>query len=143
MPLDAAPSEATHPEEIEFDPPLGKVPNFTFSHPVLVGSVDRWRKNGGSTRLLQILKHGSNAKSFRVLVVVSAAMVAVPAVVMLASYAVLVDLLVRAPSAADRMMYAGIAAMISVQVVVIAFLVYAFNERDEPDATRDDDKKDK
>ena len=38
------------------DPPLGRVPNFTFLHPVLSGSRERWVKNGGGTQLIKILK---------------------------------------------------------------------------------------
>ena len=38
------------------DPPLGSVPDFTFSHPVLRGMNERWRRGGGSTRLMAILK---------------------------------------------------------------------------------------
>ena len=40
----------------EFDPPLGKVPAFTFSHPVLAKASATWKENGGYKRLLEILR---------------------------------------------------------------------------------------
>ena len=39
------------------DPPLGSVPDFTLTHPVLRGVRERWIKGGGSQRLIGILRY--------------------------------------------------------------------------------------
>jgi hypothetical protein len=126
-----ATTNTTASGEIEFDPPLG--PADGLSHPVLRGATERWTKGGGSQRLLQLLKDGSNARSFRVLVCTTAAMVGVPAFVMAVAYSVVLDRFFTFGSAADKMVYAGIAGICAVQAVVIGFLVYAFRE-EEADA---------
>lgn len=74
-------------------------------------------------------REGANLQSLRVLIRFSVAMIAVPTVVMALSYAIILDSFFSFSSAADRVVYAGIAAITSVQFVIVAFIVYAFNER--------------
>eukprot|EP00967_Tisochrysis_lutea_P084549 scaffold118243_cov49-Tisochrysis_lutea.AAC.1 len=47
---------ASHAACLMIDPPLGKFPPMSFSHPVLHNASARWRAGGGSTGLLAILK---------------------------------------------------------------------------------------
>lgn len=72
-------------------------------------------------------------QSFRTLVRFTIAMFAVPAVVMALVYALLPMWLGPSVARRDLVMYSGIAAIGSVQFVVAAYIVYAFNEP-EPDA---------
>ena len=55
-----------------------------------------------------------------------------PAIVMALCYFVLLDWIFIFPSAGDRMVYAGVAAIVAVQAVIVAFLVSAWNEDDVP-----------
>ncbi len=132
MPDDGA-DNAEPSGAIEFDPPLGKMPPWSFRHPVLDGASERWRKGGGGERLLQILKHGENASTFSTFIVFSAAMFLVPAAVMLLAHTLVLDMFFTFGSSGDKMMYSGIAGICSVQLVVICFLVFAFNEKVEPE----------
>ena len=56
------------------------------------------------------------------------AMVAVPAIVMLLMNNLILDRLFTFQTAGDKMLWAGIAGLCSVQCVVIAFLVAAFRD---------------
>jgi len=125
--------------EIEFDPPLGKMPPFTFTHPVLHGASQRWRKGGGTAGLLAILRNGDNIKSFRAFLRFSAAMFLVPAITMLLAFTVVFDRVYPIADPTNRMAYAGIAAACSVQLVICAFIVHAFRETPgEPSAEKKD-----
>lgn len=98
----------------------------TFGVPVLQGAGKRWAENGGGEKLMSIMRGGGNAKSFNVFVLFSIAMFAVPAVVMFVARTFVVDRLNIAPG--NRIVAAGIAAICSVQVVIVSFLVYALRE---------------
>ena len=41
---------------VRSDPPLGFVPAFTFKSPVFSGASERWKKGGGSTGLMRIMR---------------------------------------------------------------------------------------
>ena len=129
VPLEPGERPKPLPGEAEFDPPdpLG---NFTFSHPVLSGAADRWRQGGGSARLLAMLKDGSNLQAFQVLVRTTVAMVCVPLLVMVVMHYVVLDQLASFRSAADKVVWTGVAGIAATQLVVVAFLIHAF--RDEP-----------
>ena len=116
--------------EIEFNPPLGSVPEFTFGHPVLSGAAERWRKGGGSGKLISMLKDGENAKAFRVLIRTTMAMVGLPAAVMLLAHTVVLDRIWTFGSAGDKMVWTGVAGICAVQLVVLGFLIHAFTEDD-------------
>ena len=134
-PADAPPATG----EIEFDPPLGKMPPFTFTHPVLHGATQRWRRGGGTAGLLAILRDGDNIKSFRAFLRFSAAMFLVPAVTMLLAYSVVFERVYPIADDSNRMAAAGVAAACSVQLVICAFIVYAFRETPgQPDAEKKD-----
>lgn len=100
-------------DEIEFNPPLGSVPDFTFSHPVLRGATDRWQKGGGGQRLVEMLKDGENIRSFHVLVRTTAAMFAVPMCVMAVTYLFVLDRVFVFSNPADKMLYAGMCARLA------------------------------
>jgi hypothetical protein len=63
-------------------------------------------------------------------------MFGMPAIVMMFAYGVVLDQLFTFEKAGEKMVYAGIAGIASVQFVVIGFLIYAFNEPidEEPSA---------
>jgi hypothetical protein len=61
-------------------------------------------------------------------VLFSAAMVLMPVAVMFIGYTLILDMLFTFDSPSDKMAAAGIAGCCSVQLVVICFLIYAFNE---------------
>lgn len=124
------------PAEIEFDPPLGKMPPFTFTHPVLHGASERWRKGGGTNGLLAILRNGDNIKSFRAFVRFSAAMIGVPAATMLLAYFVVFERIYPIDDDSNRVAAAGIAAVCSVQLVIFAFIIFAFQETPAEDAEK-------
>jgi hypothetical protein len=146
------------------DPPLGKFPPMTFSHPVLYNASARWRSGGGTAGLVALLKcahafaylrgaahgparrtiadapwcrpptprrDGSNLKAFRTLVRFTFAMFGVPALTMTAAYFALPSL-VGEQSHAHRMTAAGIAALCSVQLVIVAYVIFAFTEAQPP-----------
>ena len=136
---------------VRSDPPLGFVPAFTFKSPVFSGASERWKKGGGSTGLMRImrcapvrqshaaelpltaahLRHGSdevNVNTYNHFLRYVVAMLVVPAVVMFVSYNFLLDHLFTFNYRDERMTYAGLAALASVQVVIVKFLVFAFNE---------------
>ena len=117
--------------EIEFDPPLGSVPDFTAGIPILTGASERWSKGGGSIRLINILKDGENVAALRVLIKTTMAMAGVPAVVMALTYLLLPTTLVANE---NRMIWAGVAGIAAVQCVVVGFLIHAFSEGVESDA---------
>jgi hypothetical protein len=130
--------------EIEFNPPLGSVPEFTFSHPVLSGATERWRKGGGSGRLLGMLKEGSNRRAFLVLVRTTIAMVGVPALAMLLAHYVVLDRITTFHSPADKVVWTGAAGIAAVQLVIVGFLVHAFREgedEEEPEGSKVGSKK--
>jgi hypothetical protein len=55
-------------------------------------------------------------------------MFGIPAAVMLVSYHLVLDSLFTFTSRADRMLYAGIAGIVAVQLVIGGFLIFAFTE---------------
>ena len=112
----------------EFEPPLGRVPNFTFGHPVLASASVKWRANGGYNRLLAILKDGDNVHAFRKLLRFTAAMAGLPLLTLLVSYHLLLERFFTFRDKSDKMVFAGIAAIASVQLVICAFVVSAFRE---------------
>ena len=128
VPLEPGTRPAPIEGEIEFDPPLGSVPDFTASIPILQGAAERWRKHGGSIRLLNILKEGDNVKALRALIWTTMAMFGFPLFVMGAAYAGLPSTVIAEE---NRMIWAGVAAIAAVQVVIIGFLWHAFNESDD------------
>ena len=65
------------------------------------------------------------------LVRATAAMFGVPALVMLLAHWFVLDQLFTFRSAADKMLYAGIAGLCAVQLVVVGFLIHAFTEKDD------------
>ena len=108
--------------EVEFNPPLGSVPEFTASIPILQNASARWATGGGSIRLLGMLRDGQNVNALRSLIVATAAMFIFPLIVMALAYA----LLPVAPE--NRIVCAGLAAIGAVQIVIVGFLVHAFTE---------------
>ena len=129
------------------------MPEFTFRHHVLDGAAERWRTGGGSKRLLQMLRRAqfcsprarpkiaprpprtaaagdpANVASFQRLLRFTTAMFVVPLATMTVAFMVLEPLVAKP---ADRMVYAGVAAIVAVQAVIVAFLVSAWNEDDVP-----------
>jgi hypothetical protein len=76
------------------------------------------------------LRTDGNESALKVLVYTTMAMFGVPAIVMLVSYTLVLDQLFTFRSAGDKMMYAGIAGICSVQLVIFGFVFYAFSETD-------------
>ena len=76
-------------------------------------------------RLIGILKEGDNVAALRTLIRTTMAMFGVPLFVMGATHALLPA---SVCSDENRMVCAGVAALVAVQVVVVGFLVHAFNE---------------
>ena len=129
------------------------MPEFTFRHHVLDGAAERWRTGGGSKRLLQMLRRAqfcsatrapkicaaptarrrrrdpANVASFQRFLRFTTAMFVVPLATMTVAFMVLEPLVAKP---ADRMVYAGVAAIVAVQAVIVAFLVSAWNEDDVP-----------
>mmetsp|Transcript_13719 Transcript_13719/g.28936 ORF Transcript_13719/g.28936 Transcript_13719/m.28936 type:complete len:152 (+) Transcript_13719:739-1194(+) len=133
----ATDTPAEHDGEITFNPPLGKMPPFTFMHPVLHGASERWKNGGGVNGLLGILRDGEdNAKALRTLVRFTLLMMAVPAAVMCACNLFVLDHFFSFSSAGDRMLYSGVAAIVAVQFVIGAFLFTAFTEPIEATADK-------
>merc|ERR1712032_347355 len=131
-----APPDA-HDGEIEFDPPLGKMPPFTFMHPVLHGASERWKSGGGSKRLMEILKSSDvNMRSMRTLIKFTMLMGMVPMLTMFLCYKFVLELFFTFEYASDKMLYAGIAAIGSVQLVIVSFLITAFTEPDDASETK-------
>lgn len=120
-------------DEIEFDPPLGGVSEFTLKHPVLSGATERWNRGGGMPGLITMLR--VNPDALRLLIKTTMAMAGVPFGVMMLSYHVVLDRLFTFQSNSDKMVWAGVAALCAVQCVIIGFLVTAFREDvdDTPD----------
>ena len=58
-------------------------------------------------------------------------MFGLPLLVMLLMYTLILDSLFTFRSPADKMLYAGIAGLCAVQVVIVGFLFYAFTEANE------------
>ena len=56
------------------------------------------------------------------------AMAVVPAVTMFVMHNCVLDHLFTFKTNGDRMAYAGVAAIVSVQLVIVKFLIFAFNE---------------
>ena len=128
------------------------MPEFTFRHHVLDGAAERWRTGGGSKRLLQMLRRAqfcstrapkicaaptacrrrrdpANVASFQRFLRFTTAMFVVPLATMTVAFMALEPLVAKP---ADRMVYAGVAAIVAVQAVIVAFLVSAWNEDDVP-----------
>lgn len=116
------------------DPPLGGVPDFTASIPTLTSASERWSKGGGSLGLIKILKTGENAHALQTLIRTTGFMIGVPASVMLIAYMLVLDQLFVFKSAGDKMLYAGIAGIVAVQIVIGGFIAYAFSDTNEADA---------
>lgn len=76
-------------------------------------------------------RDGSNLKAFQTLVRFTVAMIGVPALTMAACYFALPNL-IGEQSHSQRMTAAGIAALCSVQLVIVAYLVLAFSEAQTP-----------
>ena len=68
-------------------------------------------------------------------------MFGVPALVMMIAYYVVLPQLFTFQAASDKMLYAGIAGICSVQIVIVGFLVHAFTESDDGAATTAAEKK--
>lgn len=68
-------------------------------------------------------------------------MFGVPAIVMMFTYGVVLDQLFTFEKASEKMVYAGIAGIVSVQFVVIGFLIYAFNEPTDEEPSAAEGKK--
>ena len=134
VPLEPGTRPAPPSDEIEFDPPLGSVPDFTAAIPILQGAKERWTKGGGIIRLIGILKEGDNVAALRTLIRTTMAMFGVPLFVMGAAYTLLPASVV---SDENRMIWAGVAALVAVQAVIVGFLVHAFNEPCDDDASSD------
>jgi len=71
---------------------------------------------------------GDNETTLRTFIRTTCAMVVVPLVVIL-SASIMLDKMYAALPASDKMLYAGIAGIVSVQLVVLVFLAHAFTER--------------
>jgi len=111
----------------------GEDTEWTAAIPMFSGAARRWKEGGGSAALLTLLKSGSNVTALRVLIRTTMAMVGVPALVMLIAYYIVLDQIFTFGKPAEKMLYAGIAGICSVQFVIVGFLVFAFNEpQDEP-----------
>ena len=65
----------------------------------------------------------------------TAAMFGVPALVMFVAHSLVLDQLFTFRSAADKMLYAGIAGLCAVQLVIVGFLIHAFTEQDDEPPT--------
>ena len=76
----------------------------------------------------RVRREDGNIDALRTLVRTTIAMVAVPAIVMLLMNNLILDRLFTFQTAGDKMLWAGIAGLCSVQCVVIAFLVAAFRD---------------
>ena len=68
-------------------------------------------------------------------------MFGVPAIVMMLAYGVVLDQFFTFEKAGEKMVYAGIAGIASVQFVIVGFLVYAFNEPADEEASATESKK--
>ena len=64
-----------------------------------------------------------------------------PLLVMAIAHTLVLDRLFTFATPADKMLYAGIAGICAVQVVVVGFLFYAFNDVDDDEATAASDEK--
>ena len=82
-----------------------------------------------------MLKDGENVHALRTLIRTTMAMFGVPLLVMAATYWLMPAAVV---SDQNRMVCAGIAAICSVQLVIVGFLVHAFNEPTSMDANSAD-----
>lgn len=109
------------------------MPPFAFRSPIMDGAADRWKKGGGSQGLMRIMRDEENLGSYTVFLRFTVAMLAVPAVTMFVAHQYALDLLFTFRTSGDRMAYAGVAAIISVQFVILAFIIFAFIE--EPAST--------
>mmetsp|Transcript_43077 Transcript_43077/g.71610 ORF Transcript_43077/g.71610 Transcript_43077/m.71610 type:complete len:145 (-) Transcript_43077:371-805(-) len=127
--------------EISFNPPLDSGSPFNLSFPLLTGASARWQKGGGAAGLVQMMRDQRNIATLHTLIRFSTAMALVPAITMACCYCFVLDLAFTFRSNGDRMLYAGIAAIASVQIVIVAFIVHAFNE--PPDAPAENAKKHK
>ena len=69
-----------------------------------------------------------NVGSYAVFLRFTVAMAVVPAVTMFVAHQYVLDHFFTFRTNGDRMAYAGVAAIASVQLVIVAFLIYAFHE---------------
>ena len=70
-------------------------------------------------------RSGGNKQSFNAFLFFSAAMVVVPVCTMVLAHTLFLDLFFTFASDGDKVVYSGIAAICSVQLVVALFLIYA------------------
>ena len=141
----------------------GSDPEWTASIPIMADAAKRWKQGGGSLALIQMLRYiasrlhipqcmqsdrvgavrraGANLSALRVLIRTTMLMFGVPAIVMILTYGVVLDQLFTFEKAGEKMVYAGIAGIVSVQFVVIGFLIYAFNEPTDEEPSAAEGKK--
>lgn len=112
------------------------MPEFTARIPVLRDVGERWKKGGGSGRLISILRDTGNREAFKLLVRTTTAMFALPLLVFLLAHNVVLEQLFTFKSPGDKGLWSGVCALATVQLVILGFLVSAFNE------TADDDSSD-
>ena len=73
-------------------------------------------------------RHESNVSTYRSFMRYVVAMAVVPAITMFVMYNFVLDHLFTFGNNGDRMAYAGVAAILSVQCVIAKFLFFAFSE---------------
>ena len=108
------------------------MPPFAFKSPILTNAGERWKKGGGQQGLMKIMKTEDNVASYTVFLRFTVAMGVVPAITMFVMHQYVLDHFFTFRTNGDRMAYAGIAAIISVQFVIMAFVIYAFREDPNP-----------
>ena len=126
---------------------------------MLRGVGERWKKGGGSAALISILKDQGNRTAFKLLVRTTSAMFGLPLLVFFLAHSFVLDQLFTFKSPGDKGLWsgarctqpraqnasllapsrhvlavarAGVCALCTVQIVIIGFLVAAFNEPPEP-----------
>ena len=73
-------------------------------------------------------RHESNVNTYHSFTRYVVAMAVVPAITMFVMHNFVLDHLFTFGNNGDRMAYAGVAAIVSVQLVIAKFLIFAFNE---------------
>ena len=92
---------------VRSDPPLGSVPDFTASIPMLRGVGERWKKGGGSAALISILKDQGNRTAFKLLVRTTSAMFGLPLLVFFLAHSFVLDQLFTFKSPGDKGLWSG------------------------------------